>query len=420
MKKIILIGWLLAIYNIATAQGNTVPNTLGNKFLLASKHLSENKEIQIYLPESYQKSTKKYPVLYVIDGQWYFPLSVGVQHMLSIANNWKVPEFIIVGIINKASPRVRYQGLVNNKKTYTAFLKQELIPAIEKRYRVTSERMAFGWQYGGSLVLRALIEDDVFSAVFSSDPYPLVPKFSSHLKTLYEQLPQLNSKSRFMYFNAGGINGTVKEGGEYLAAMLNKQSPKGLRWEYQNKPAEEHRSTPFDALYWGLLKYYHNYQVYNISSFDQYKSRGGVAHIRTYYKGRSKRFGFKNEVNSWTIFSLLRGAVRANNYDQFQLLMQDFKSDQVITKLRLSRALVLVDFYLKHQKPNEALPLLEPLYTNKKNQTSARLHHTLGKTWLALKNKTKARQYYSKAVDLAKQQKHRNLAKYEADLAKVN
>ena len=39
-------------------------NIIGDKFTLPSKVLAQDREIQIYFPESYHDSNKDYPVLY--------------------------------------------------------------------------------------------------------------------------------------------------------------------------------------------------------------------------------------------------------------------------------------------------------------------------------------------------------------------
>jgi len=49
----------------------TFSQTTENKNI-DSKILNKKKEIQIFLPNNYEHSKKKYPTLYVLDGQTYF------------------------------------------------------------------------------------------------------------------------------------------------------------------------------------------------------------------------------------------------------------------------------------------------------------------------------------------------------------
>ena len=84
MKKLILI---LAVITTAltavTAQTNGTDNIVGKKHTIASKILNEDRTIQVYTPDSYESSPeKKYPVMYLLDGQRLFLHGVSVVQSL--------------------------------------------------------------------------------------------------------------------------------------------------------------------------------------------------------------------------------------------------------------------------------------------------------------------------------------------------
>ena len=109
---LLLLLFTFFIHHIGKAQNQA--NVLGSQYTIASKVLNKKKKIKVYLPDGYQNSKDKYPVLYIIDGQWYFPLGVGVSKMLTQFKGSSItPQFIIVGINN--SPRARYRTLVSEK-----------------------------------------------------------------------------------------------------------------------------------------------------------------------------------------------------------------------------------------------------------------------------------------------------------------
>jgi len=55
--------------------------------------------LNIYLPTSYNDTTKKFSVLYVLDGQWSFPYIAGVQGIAEgLFYDGLIPEMIVVGI----------------------------------------------------------------------------------------------------------------------------------------------------------------------------------------------------------------------------------------------------------------------------------------------------------------------------------
>ncbi|OJJ23386.1 hypothetical protein BKI52_03230 [marine bacterium AO1-C] len=420
LKKLLLVFLSIWFVEPTTfAQSNA--NVIGSKYTIASKVLGTDKEIQVYLPDTYQTSKEKYSVLYVIDGQWYFPLSVGVQHMLTQFKGASVtPKFIIVSIVN-ANMRQRYRLLVGQKAKYQQFIAQELIPMVEGKFRTTKERFLFGWQFAGSFALRvAGTNPTLFNACFAADPYPLMTKFDTDVKDLYDALPQIKQVNNLLCFYVGEHGETVTEGANYLNDFLvkTKAKQKGMQWVHQDLAGEEHRSTPFAALYRGLKRYYHNYPELVLHSFAEYKQKGGLEYIRNYYKERAKRFGFGPEVKEWTLFTLLRSAARANQLEQFQQLMKDFESEDFINKVRIQRALSVLSFYMRNQQPASALKYYREL--EKKNANSARLHNAMGDAYLALNDKAKAKVCYKKAVELGTAQKDRRLPTYKKNLAKAD
>jgi uncharacterized protein len=84
----------------------------GNKLLLHSQVLKEDRPYWVYLPESYQPSNyapKRYPVLYLLDGDSHFQWAAGVVRFMSIGWNLNVqiPELIIVAVPNTSTNRDR-------------------------------------------------------------------------------------------------------------------------------------------------------------------------------------------------------------------------------------------------------------------------------------------------------------------------
>ncbi len=110
--------------------------------------LETTRRIWIYLPVDYQSSKKKYPVIYMHDGQNLF------DNLTSFSGEWQVDETmdklfqegenqaIIVGIDNGGSERLNEYSPWENTKygggkgdLYADFLAQTLKPYIDKNYR---------------------------------------------------------------------------------------------------------------------------------------------------------------------------------------------------------------------------------------------------------------------------------------------
>jgi predicted alpha/beta superfamily hydrolase len=128
--------------------------------------------LNINLPRGYSDTTKTFPVLYVIDGQWDFAFVqalYGQQYYDGF-----VPGIVIVGITwggkNPDYDKRRAfdltptdpgkSGQYGNAPNFLAFIKQELIPFIESKYRVrNNDRALVGSSFGGLFTLYAMFHE---------------------------------------------------------------------------------------------------------------------------------------------------------------------------------------------------------------------------------------------------------------------
>lgn len=118
--------------------------------------------VSIYLPEGYATSNKSYPVIYATDGQWIF-------NGFSAALDGKSLEAILVAIEQGPNDRRSVDYLLPGARQYFLFLTTELLPFIERDYRVEStQRTLSGTSYGGVLVAAVLLLDDVVQPHFKN------------------------------------------------------------------------------------------------------------------------------------------------------------------------------------------------------------------------------------------------------------
>ncbi|MDR1223310.1 MAG: esterase family protein [Tannerella sp.] len=168
MKHLLFPAILLMICRMATAQNGTVLETP----TLKSEILKAERNYSIYLPPGYNESDRSYPVLYLLHGSgddhtgW---VQFGqVQHIAdqAIASGSAGPMIIVMPDANTGK-----RGYFNDIKgdfNYEDFFFNELIPHIEKTYRVRSERryravsgLSMG---GGGTVFYSLHRPDLFAA----------------------------------------------------------------------------------------------------------------------------------------------------------------------------------------------------------------------------------------------------------------
>ena len=135
--------------------------------------LNRTRRIWIYLPGSYSSSRKKYPVLYMQDGQNVFDEATsgfgewGVDEALDTLKN-KSQEMIVVGVDNDPVYRINEYSPYDMEKygkgegaAYLDFLVNTLQPYINKHYRTrkcASHNYIAGSSMGGLISFYALIK----------------------------------------------------------------------------------------------------------------------------------------------------------------------------------------------------------------------------------------------------------------------
>lgn len=169
---------LLLILNYSAISGQPVeappPVTIAGTQLVNIPSSITNKEYTLYinLPASYSGTEKSYPVLYLLDAQWDFTLMQSVYGQQYF--DGFIPEIIIVGITwggeNPAYDQLRAHdftptdvsnnGTYGNASKFLSFIGQELIPFVEKNYRVKpDDRTLTGSSFGGLFSLFALYQN---------------------------------------------------------------------------------------------------------------------------------------------------------------------------------------------------------------------------------------------------------------------
>ena len=388
LKKVSLFFILFLLYVTSSAQIDKKDIVIGSSFIIHSKIMNDEREIQVFLPDSYVESNKNYPVLYILDGQRYFLHGVSLQK--SFVEFRHSPEFIVVGISKKQSERNRNFSV--NSKKYREFIEKETIALIDEKFRTSKKRLLFGWAYGGGFVVETMTTTpNLFDAYISASPFPLKNKIDK-VDSLFIKNPKFD---KLLYFTSGSDEGVVKDGTEKLNLLLSNKAPKTMNWTFRELKGEQHRSTPFTTLYHGIKEYFHFYPELQFSSLEDFTKAGGLNYVYNYYKKRAKQFGFSHELTKWTMFTLTRNAMRANDYDQFEVFLNEFKKTKFLSEIRVSRACSIAEFYVKNKQYDKAITLFS--YLTEKHPNSERPLNGLGDTYKELKEEEKASLYYKKA-----------------------
>ncbi len=139
--------------------------------VIQSRYVEQAYDLGIWLPFSYTSSDRRYPVLYVLDGEFLFPMAAGL--MPTLVGSGEAPEMIVVGIAyhgiadwpefgdlrerDYLPQPMQEPGRVSRQAQYIDFFQKELFPLIESAYRADpAERALFGFSGSGFFALDML------------------------------------------------------------------------------------------------------------------------------------------------------------------------------------------------------------------------------------------------------------------------
>lgn len=195
--------------------------------LIRSNILNYQVMYSIYLPPNYRTVTEEvYPVLYVTDGYEYMHEKMG--NMITILDNLihlkKIKPIIVVFIdhrepVNRSNNR-RMKELAMNEQ-YLNFVVNELIPAIEKNYPISTraeDRGILGTSMGGlTAAYFAFTKPEVFGlAGIQSPAFWFRPEIYTYCDN--PQRPPVKT-----FLTTGTINDT-QEGAEKMESILDKNT----------------------------------------------------------------------------------------------------------------------------------------------------------------------------------------------------
>ena len=298
---------------------------IGSVDSLYSNILDEQREILIHLPEE-MDSTKKYPVIYLLDGPVHFYTVTGILKLLT---QWNMPESILVSITNTDRIRdltptnVPFQRGHNSETSggalaFIEFIQKELQPYINSKYSTENINTIIGHSTGGLFVIYAYVHHpDVFDNYLAIDPSLWWDK-----EKLVEQSKDIlnkgNHKEKPLYVAVANsaeadtvsVRKDTTEHTEQLRANLNFQdilvkNDKYLNFNWVYNGNEDHGSIVIPGLNNGLRALFSWYpfpEMWRFNTPDQYTKEELIEPFYSHYSELSKRL--KREVKpDWQLLN---------------------------------------------------------------------------------------------------------------------
>lgn len=239
------------------------PFTIGETLTIHSKILSQDRILNIYLPEGYEKNDSiSYPVIYLLDGSKNEDF-IHVTGLVQFFNlQLDMPKTIVVGISNidrkhdftfpTEIPELKKDfPTTGGSDKFIHFIAEELQPYITTHYKVSDKKYLIGQSLGGLLATEILFKKpELFTHYFITSPslwwddQSLLHNASSYLSKI--------QKSVYVYVAVAEEHKVMIKDAKALASELKKY-PKNVKVDFHFFPKDNHATILHNSLYQAFL-----------------------------------------------------------------------------------------------------------------------------------------------------------------------
>jgi len=236
--------------------------------IFQSKIIEDDFYLFISLPDDYNKSDKKYPVLYLLDGDVAFGMATSIARYLQFGNI--IPELIVVGIgygaLKKNEGNLRSRDYTISSKSgrsgtggapkFRNFLIEELIPYIETTYRAEpNNRTINGYSLSGLFAVYTLFtEPELFNNYIIGSPHLSWDDYSIFTvqEEAFEKMDDIEAK---VFISVGSEEDEEKYFNpiDEMATLIDEKGYESLKMETKVFDGGTHLICPPEALAYGLV-----------------------------------------------------------------------------------------------------------------------------------------------------------------------
>lgn len=194
------------------------------RLLIESQAVGDRFRIDVLLPLGYESSTERYPVVYVTDSNYllysaaatYLAQATGeYPKMIIVGIGWDVPSITRIRVrdLTPTCPKAYRKSRAMTKAEcgqangFVDFIRNELQPLVNERYRASGDSTLVGYSYGGLFALHVLFNhSDLFDRyVIGSASMDWDDEYVFRMEQRYaEQHKDLDKR---VFLSAGGLEG---------------------------------------------------------------------------------------------------------------------------------------------------------------------------------------------------------------------
>jgi uncharacterized protein len=331
-----LIALLLSLLSCVGANA-AEPVAIGQLYQLRSQTLEEDRSYRVALPASYRWATnRRYPVLYLLDGQTRFGHTATAVDTLAAAGD--IPEMIVVAIDSTQRTRdftpTDWANIVGGggADKFKRFLSTELMPSIEQEYRTNGFRVLSGHSLGGLFALHCLsAEPALFQAYIA-----LAPNLEWDDKLAQRALQKTfeadSTVKGFAYLARADDTGQALADFEAVADTFKNKAPPGLRWQAAAFPEESHVSVPLLAQIDALRRLYQGYR------FHPDNANKGLAYAEEHFSTVSRLVGTPLAITEDVLDGVAYALLESKPKDALKLFQRNLDANPNSANAHMSMA----------------------------------------------------------------------------------
>jgi predicted alpha/beta superfamily hydrolase len=286
---------------------------IGHRIEIYSDVLNEARSLEIYLPDDYEESDNRYPVLLAVDGGWFFRYCISIIDMMSPNH---LPEMIVVGLPNTDRRRDLDPANPNHPEPlggtvmFRRFLAEELLPYLDRTYRTHPYRVLSGHSLAGYFTVYSLFADpELFDAFIATSPSLGREERRAVIHSFADTVRASLTEGKVLYFSVGGKEPErIQDGIQDLAALCKERSGLGIDYSWEVFDGEGH--VPVKGFYQGIRLVFSGW----FPAMEVFMT-GDLPTLKKHYAGLTERIGFDVRPTHSILYGMGNRQVREENPD---------------------------------------------------------------------------------------------------------
>ena len=329
-----------------------------------SDKLGEEREIKIQLPRGYNSEEDKvYPLFIVLDGDYLFEVVSGNVDYYAYWDD--MPGAVVVGV-NQANTRfddcnysTENSIPIDKGANFFEFIGMELIPYLEKKFKLTGFRVAVGHDETANFINYYLLKSNpVFSGYIVISP-ELAPDTSKYLA---ERLPTLEKKIFYYLSTSNNDVPVLREKTEAFDTSLKAIENNSFFYTFDNFEGPTHYGLPAHSIPNALEAIFLVYQPISKKEFKETILKletSPVAYLEEKYQTIKELFGLDKQILVNDFKAIAAAIEKTEKWDYYEDLGKLAREEYPETLLA---SYYFARFYEETGNPKKAMKTYQSAY----------------------------------------------------------